>query len=330
MTTSPNSASAPKPSVRAARGRRAAAAQPDRDGPDGHRPARPRRATSPTRRSPTTAGAPQGGVGMITVEASLVSPEPTASARSRGCTTPSSCPGCAALADAIKDARRRRSASSSCTPGARRCSASRSRRRRSRSSPRTPVPARADARRDPRADRATTRASARPRAARPASTSSRSTARTATCPPSSSRRSSTSARTSTAAASRTAPASCSRSSRAIRAACGEDYPLFCRISGEEGADGGFGIDETDRRSPRWLAGGRRRLHQRLGRQLVRAAPDDRADVDRARRLVPAAARDPSRQPDDPGDRGRAARRSRARRARARRRPRRPDRASAAR
>jgi 2,4-dienoyl-CoA reductase-like NADH-dependent reductase (Old Yellow Enzyme family)/thioredoxin reductase len=38
---------------------------------------------------------------------------------------------------------------------------------------------------------------------------------------------------------------------AIRAACGEDFPIFFRISGEEGAEGGFGLDETTQVS-RWL------------------------------------------------------------------------------
>ena len=40
------------------------------------------------------------------------------------------------------------------------------------------------------------------------------------------------------------------------------------------------------------AGRRRRLHQRLGRQLVRAAPDDPADVGRARRPGAVGVRDP--------------------------------------
>jgi 2,4-dienoyl-CoA reductase-like NADH-dependent reductase (Old Yellow Enzyme family)/thioredoxin reductase len=31
---------------------------------------------------------------------------------------------------------------------------------------------------------------------------------------------------------------------AVRAACGEDYPVFCRITGSEGLDGGFDIDEA--------------------------------------------------------------------------------------
>ena len=31
---------------------------------------------------------------------------------------------------------------------------------------------------------------------------------------------------------------------AIRAACGEDFPIFCRISGEEGAEGGLRIEES--------------------------------------------------------------------------------------
>jgi 2,4-dienoyl-CoA reductase-like NADH-dependent reductase (Old Yellow Enzyme family)/thioredoxin reductase len=30
----------------------------------------------------------------------------------------------------------------------------------------------------------------------------------------------------------------------IRTACGDDFPVFCRISGEEGSDGGFEIDES--------------------------------------------------------------------------------------
>jgi 2,4-dienoyl-CoA reductase (NADPH2) len=38
---------------------------------------------------------------------------------------------------------------------------------------------------------------------------------------------------------------------AIREACGEDFPIFFRISGEEGAEGGFGIEETTRVA-RWL------------------------------------------------------------------------------
>jgi 2,4-dienoyl-CoA reductase-like NADH-dependent reductase (Old Yellow Enzyme family)/thioredoxin reductase len=38
---------------------------------------------------------------------------------------------------------------------------------------------------------------------------------------------------------------------AIRAACGEDFPVFFRISGEEGADGGFGVEDTMQVS-RWL------------------------------------------------------------------------------
>ncbi len=38
---------------------------------------------------------------------------------------------------------------------------------------------------------------------------------------------------------------------AIRAACGEALPIFVRISGEEGAEGGFGIEDTTQVS-RWL------------------------------------------------------------------------------
>jgi 2,4-dienoyl-CoA reductase (NADPH2) len=38
---------------------------------------------------------------------------------------------------------------------------------------------------------------------------------------------------------------------AVRAACGEDFPVFVRISGEEGAEGGFGIDDMTQVS-RWL------------------------------------------------------------------------------
>jgi 2,4-dienoyl-CoA reductase-like NADH-dependent reductase (Old Yellow Enzyme family)/thioredoxin reductase len=39
--------------------------------------------------------------------------------------------------------------------------------------------------------------------------------------------------------------------RAIRASCGEGFPIFFRISGEEGAEGGFGLADTTQVS-RWL------------------------------------------------------------------------------
>jgi 2,4-dienoyl-CoA reductase (NADPH2) len=38
---------------------------------------------------------------------------------------------------------------------------------------------------------------------------------------------------------------------AIRASCGEEFPILVRISGEEGAEGGFGLEETTQVS-RWL------------------------------------------------------------------------------
>ena len=39
--------------------------------------------------------------------------------------------------------------------------------------------------------------------------------------------------------------------RAVRASCGDDFPLFCRLSGTEGLDGGFDIDEAVQVA-RWL------------------------------------------------------------------------------
>ena len=75
--------------------------------------------------------------------------------------------------------------------------------------------------------------------------------------------------------------------QAIRERCGPDYPISYRISGEEGADGGFTLDDSTRVCP-LARRGRSRHDQRLGGELVRAPSDDRADVPPAR--LPAAAR----------------------------------------
>ncbi len=111
--------------------------------------------------------------------------------------------------------------------------------------------------------------------------------------------------------------------QAIRERCGPDYPISYRISGEEGADGGFTLDDSTRVS-RWLveagvdtisvsAGNWYALHLTIGPMflprgyLLRLARAIKAAVSRA------------------GGRRRPARRSRPRRAGARGGRRRPDR-----
>ena len=78
---------------------------------------------------------------------------------------------------------------------------------------------------------------------------------------------------------------------AIRARCGDDYPVMYRISGAEGAEGGFEVED---------AAAVCRLLERAGvcaisvsaGQLVRTPPDDRADVPAARLPAPARRADP--------------------------------------
>ena len=68
---------------------------------------------------------------------------------------------------------------------------------------------------------------------------------------------------------------------AIRERCGTDYPVMYRISGAEGAEGGFEVEDAAAVC-QMLRGRGRVRDQRLGRQLVRAPPDDRPDVPSAR------------------------------------------------
>ena len=111
--------------------------------------------------------------------------------------------------------------------------------------------------------------------------------------------------------------------QAIRERCGPDYPISYRISGEEGADGGFTLEDSTRVA-RWLveagvdtisvsAGNWYALHLTIG-----------ADVPPARLPAGARARDQGGGVGA-GGRRRPARRSRPRRAGARGGRRRPDR-----
>ena len=82
--------------LRGARG-----AQPDRDGADGHG-CRTQGGHITDETIAYYRRRAEGGVGTITVEACLVSPDAHGSARSCRCTAASSCPGCSALVEALR------------------------------------------------------------------------------------------------------------------------------------------------------------------------------------------------------------------------------------
>ena len=92
-------------------------------------------------------------------------------------------------------------------------------------------------------------------------------------------------------------------------AAAPDYPISYRISGEEGADGGFTLDDS---TPGLALArrGRSRHDQRLGRELVRAASDDRRRCSSPRGYLLRLARAIKAAVSVPGGRRRPARRSR--------------------
>ena len=220
--------------------------------------------TSPTPRSPTTARRAEGGVGTITVEGCLVSPEPRLGPEPKIC-GPEYLPGLKRLVDALRPY--------DVTIGVQLMHPGRQvvAGEPSRPSPvplnsRAPIPHELTRRGDRRRSSPTTRAPPSSRR-RPASTSSRSTARTATCPsnflsPLDNRRDDEYGGT----LENRARFSLESSPRS--ATLGPELPLVCRINGDDGTEGGFAIEDA-RRS-------RRRLEEAgAARSASRRAPGTR-------------------------------------------------------